>query len=46
MDIRMIREFEKGLKVRSLRPFLKTITVQVKLENSIIVRDPFVGQTF
>ena len=36
MEIRMTREFEKGLNLRNVRLVLKMATVQVKLEDNII----------
>ena len=38
IEIRMTREFEKGLNITNLRPFLKMVIVQVKLEDIIRVK--------
>ena len=49
-NLGMAREFAKSLKVRNLRPFLRATRIQVKLEDSIIVKrsvhgpDPVVTQ--
>ena len=42
----MVREFGKCLNVRNLRPFLRVTVVQVKLEDSVIVKRSVHGPDF